>query len=130
MNYEALVESLSEKSGISRNMFNLDFEKSRENGLTMIDGRDSNNYFFSRYEYWQNSDYGGWKSIVLYIPNEILIEFLRILNQVLKENNEEIIDLNNIPEEFSRNSDDGGFNTLLGLRKEGYYRIEFAQDDR
>ncbi|KIA86485.1 hypothetical protein [Flavobacterium sp. AED] len=130
MEYEELVDSLSEKTGINRNLFNLDFEESNKNGLILIDGKDVHNYFFSRYEYWQNSDYGGWKSIALYVPNGIITEFLTALNQVFEELDEETIDLDNIPEEFTYSSDDGGFNVLLGQSKGEYYRIEFAQPNK
>jgi hypothetical protein len=130
MEYVDLIERLSARTGIDRNIFYLNFETSEEPGLTIVDSQQSNHYYLSKFQHWQNSDYGGWKSTVLFIPIAVIHEFLTILNEILEELGEEIIDLNNIPEQFSYVTEDGMFNVLHGQREGDYYRIDFAQRNR
>ncbi|QGK75483.1 hypothetical protein [Flavobacterium sp. SLB02] len=130
MEYVDVVTRLSAKTGIDRNIFYLNFEKCEELGLAIVNSHKSNHYYLSKYEYWQNSEYGGWKSVALFVPKEVIAEFLAVLNEVLHELGEEIIDLNNIPEQFSYVTDDGMFNILLGQKDGDYYRIDFAQRNR
>jgi hypothetical protein len=126
MEYNILVNNLSERTGINRNLFQLDFEPTQENELILVERQSSNHYYFSQYEYWANIN-ERWKSIVLFIPNGVIRDFLEILNSILEEYDEAVIDLNNIPDEFSYNSNDNSFNVLLGQNKDEYYRIELAK---
>lgn len=127
MEYAELVKRLSEKTGIDKDLFNLTFEKNNETGLCLINSQNSNSYYYSKYQYIQNSDYGGWMSISLDINNSVLREFLILLNEVLKELDEKLIDLENIPDQFDYVTDDKMFNILHGEKRGDCYRIDFAR---
>lgn len=128
MEYNLLVDGLSKKAGIDRKLFDLDFGQKNGDGLVLRDRQNSNHHYFRKYEHWENTR-ERWKSTVLFVPAAIIKDFLEILNSIFEENNEEIIDLDNIPETFDYSNDDKSFNVLHGTEGE-YYRIEFAKKNK
>jgi hypothetical protein len=127
MEYNILIDGLSEKAGVNRKLFDFDFDQKEDDELILRVQQDSHHYYYRKYEQWENTR-ERWKSTVLFVPAGIIKDFLGILNSIFEENNEEIIDLDNIPETFDYSSDDKSFNVLLGTKGE-YYRLEFAKKD-
>ena len=128
MEYQNVTSKLSEPAGINEEIFNLDFDVKDGNGLVLFERVILNKYYVSKYELWQNVK-ERWKSIVLYIPTQVIKEFLDIFNVILEEEGEELIDTNNIPEEIKYRTDDNSFNVLLISKEADHYRIELAKKD-
>lgn len=126
MNYYKLVAKLSERIGINKKLFDLDFNQQNGTGIVIIDQKKIDHYFVTGYELKQNFD-ESWKSISLYIPNEIAMEFFNILNILFEQQGEGIIDLENIPNEIIYTDDKKNFNTLLISKRKSDYRVEFAK---
>ncbi|MBA9074734.1 hypothetical protein GGR22_002907 [Flavobacterium gossypii] len=127
MEYNKLVDGISERAGINRKLFDLDFDQKDGDGIMLRNRQDSNHHYFRKCEHWENTR-ERWKSTVLFVPSAIIKDFLGILNSIFEENDEETIDLDNIPATFEYHNDDKSFNVLLGTEGE-YYRIELAKKD-
>lgn len=116
MDYFTLTEYLSERLGINEEIFQLEFAYPTDRDFRQIPTKEiKNHHYLSKYEYWANTK-ENWRSIKLFFPTEIKREVIQILNEYLKENDEELIDIENIPEEFSFDQD--GFNLILGQNQD------------
>ncbi len=128
MEYKKLVDKLSEKSGIDRAIFNLEFEAkvAKNLGLIEVAKIEKKGYYFSEYYLLENIG-ERWKAVALFIPKEILIEFIEILNSIFEEEKEELIDIDKIPDNFQYFSDDKSFIVVYGKNLGEVYRIDFAR---
>tara|TARA_B100000678_G_scaffold90142_1_gene74983 strand:- start:373 stop:753 length:381 start_codon:yes stop_codon:yes gene_type:complete len=122
MDYFTLTKFLSERLGINQEIFQLEFSYPNDRDFNQIHIEEVKNYYLNKYEYWANTK-ENWKSIKLFFPDGIKREVIQILNEYLKENTKELIDIENIPEEFSRDQD--GFNLIVGQNRD-YLILEIA----
>ncbi len=123
MDYFTLTNYLSEKLGIDKEIFQLEFPYPIGSDLDQIQNQDfKNHYYLSSYEYWANTK-ERWRSIKLFFPKELKCEVILIFNEYLKAEGEKEIEVDDIPEEFSR--DQEGFNLVLG-QNTNYLILEIA----
>ncbi|AVR46015.1 hypothetical protein C7S20_12550 [Christiangramia fulva] len=123
MDYFTLTKHLSKRLGINQEIFQLEFPYPADRDFKKIHSEEvKNHHYLSKYEYWANTK-ENWRSIKLFFPPAIKREVIQILNEYLKENGEELIDVENIPEKFSRDQDD--FNLILGQNQD-YLILEIA----
>jgi hypothetical protein len=115
MDYFTITKYLSERLGINEEIFQLEFPYPTDRDFKQIPTKEFKNHYLSKYEYWANTK-ENWRSIKLFFPAGIMREVIQILNEYLEENVEELIDIENIPEEFSFDQDD--FNLILGQNQD------------
>ena len=128
MNYSILTDELSKRAGINKELFELSEEKTgkkihEDNEYRVFEKHNIKNHFYNDYQYRENHKQG-WKSITFSIPTDIANEFFGIVNSILEENNENLIDLKNIPNEIEYYSD--GIISFLSLKQDGFYQVEIV----
>ena len=128
MNYSILTDELSKRAGINKELFELSEEKTgkkihEDNEYRVFEKHNIKNHFYNDYQYRENYKQG-WKSITFSIPTDIANEFFGIVNSILEENNENLIDLKNIPNEIEYYSD--GIISFLSLKQDGFYQVEIV----
>lgn len=128
MNYSVLTNELSKRAGIHKELFELREEKTgkkihEDNEYRVFEKHNIKNHFYNDYQYKENYKQG-WKSITFSVPTGIAQEFFEIVNSILKESNENLIDLDKIPNKIEYSND--GIISFLSLKQDGFYQVEIA----
>lgn len=133
MEYTKLVEKLSQKTGIDKEIFDLSELNNPENIRVVVSNKEQKleNVYCEKYYYSQRYS-ERWKSVTLLISKDIIEEFLTLLNEIYEEENEEVPksdlkdDMSHI---FSRSIIHNGLFQIHREKNDNYYRIEFAKKD-
>lgn len=125
MEYAKLVEKLSQKTGIDKEIFDLNNSENKD----FI--KEEFKFYCSGYYHSQNLK-ERWRSVTLLVSKDIIEEFLTLLNEIYEEENEEVPesdlkdDMSHI---FPRSINHNGLLQIHREKNDNYYRIEFAKKD-
>lgn len=128
MNYSILSQELVKQAGINKEIFDFNHADEKpiheDNELIIFPKHEINLYYYSHFQYKENIKQR-WKCVTLSIPLEIAKEFFSILNSIFEKYGRELIDINNLPDNFDYNDETIFY--LVGVKNGKYYELDIAE---
>ncbi len=96
MDFDSLANDFVNRFGLNENLFDINFENVEidqlDYQLRITVERRLSNYFFSSFRYKERTE-ENWNSIVLYAPKNRVAEVIDVLNDILREENENEVNM-------------------------------------
>jgi hypothetical protein len=126
--FKIITDEISKATGIDKDLFlfKLDKEKLTHQNDSMIeyDKHFIFNHTFLEYQYRENIKHQ-WRSITFRISKEVIEEFIRFINLILKKINEREINIESFSKEFKYI--ENNFPYFFGYKKGEDYFVNFAE---